>query len=200
MPRARGRPRARRAEAPPTLTDLAAQVAALTRRLDELAPAAPPTGPPPALPAPPAGDTDVAEALAGRRGAPYEDGAVRGAVAYAGGVRLAGRELVWQIERPLPALLALDAAGPAEVLAALAHPHRVRILLALLAAPRTSAELQGIIGSSSPGPLYHHLRDLVTLGVVVQAERSYQIPPRHVVPLLAILAITIDLAARRGAG
>jgi hypothetical protein len=181
----------------PTVAEIAAQVAALTRRLDALT--APPPGEGALAPLPALGDVAMAEALGGRRGAPYEEGARRGAVAYAGGATIAGREYLWQVERPLPALLDLDGAGPAAVLAALAHPHRVRLLLALLAAPRGAAELQAIIGSSSPGPLYHHLKDLLALGVVVQADKAYQVPARHVVPLLTVIAITLDLGARRAA-
>jgi DNA-binding transcriptional ArsR family regulator len=190
------RPTPRR-RAPATLDGLAGQVAALSRRLDELAGPGPSAATrPPALAAG-GDDLGLADALAARRGAPYEAGTRRGAVAYGGGVSIDGREYLWQVERPVPGLLALDPTGPAEVLATLAHPHRLRLLLALIEAPRTAAELQAIIGSSSPGPLYHHLRDLLALGIVVQRERAYLVATRHVVPLLAAIAIAIDLGARR---
>ncbi|MBZ0236146.1 MAG: winged helix-turn-helix domain-containing protein, partial [Deltaproteobacteria bacterium] len=120
----------------------------------------------------------------------------RGAVAYGGGLELDGREYLWQIERPVPGLLALDPDGYAHVLAALAHPHRWRLLVALVEAPRSAAELQQVIGSASPGPLYHHLRDLLALGIVVQRDRHYTVPARHVVPLLTAIALAIDLGAR----
>ena len=47
------------------------------------------------------------------------------------------------------------------VLALLGSAPRLRILLALIDAPRTAAELQRLIRSKSPGPVYHHLRDLL---------------------------------------
>jgi DNA-binding transcriptional ArsR family regulator len=100
----------------------------------------------------------------------------------------------------VPGLLALDPTAPAEVLATLAHPHRLRLLLALIDRPRTAAELQAVIGSSSPGPLYHHLRDLLALGVVVHKDRAYHVGARHVVPLLTAIAVAIDLGARRQGG
>ena len=191
--------KARRAAA--TLGGLAAQVAALTRRLDELAGAgagADASGGAPRVTLAAGGDDlGLADVLAARTGSPYEAAGKRGAIAYGGGLAIEGREYLWQVERPLPGLLALDPTGPAEVLAMLAHPHRLRLLLALVEAPRTAAELQAVIGSSSPGPLYHHLRDLLALGVVVQKDRSYQVQARHVVPLLTAIAVAIDLGARR---
>ena len=39
---------------------------------------------------------------------------------------------------------------------------------------------------------------LARKSVVVQVERHDRTPPMQVIPLLAILAITIDLGARRG--
>lgn len=204
------KPKRTRKAAQPTLGSLAAQIAALAERVDQLAAqdrrgdpslarAAPSSaGKParrPALAGP--GDLDLAEVLASRRGPPYESGAQRGAVAYGGALAIEGREYLWAIERPAPALLALDPEQPAEVLATLAHPHRLRLLLALIEAPRSAAELQSVIGSSSPGPLYHHLRDLLALGVVVQRDRTYHVQARHVIPLLTAIALAHDLGARR---
>jgi DNA-binding transcriptional ArsR family regulator len=141
---------------------------------------------------------DLLQLLERRRaGARRDARGRRGAVVYGGSLELSGREYLWAIERPAAALLALDPAAPAHVLATLAHPQRLRLLLSLIEQPRTAAELQQVIGSKSPGPLYHHLRDLLTLGVVEQADRRYAVPARHVVPLLAALALAIDLGARR---
>jgi len=176
-----------------TLETLARQLRAITERLDALD--RPPDRPAPVA-AKPGADFALAETLAARRGAPYEAGKQRGAVAYGGGLEIGGRMYMWQIERPVPGLLALDPASYTHVLASLAHPQRWRLLVALIEAPRTSAELQAVIGSPSPGPLYHHLRELLALGVVVQHERSYSVPARHVVPILVAIALAIDLGAR----
>jgi hypothetical protein len=80
-----------------------------------------------------------------------------------------------------------------DVLAALAQPVRLRLLLAVLNGRHTSAELGQIDGSGTTGQLYHHLRQLVAAGWLRSAGRGqYQIPPERVIPLLVALA-----AARR---
>jgi DNA-binding transcriptional ArsR family regulator len=181
-------------------------VAALAQRVDELArevaalrgaPArgrgrarAPEGG------APATGD-DLLALLERRRAAAARDPrGRRGPVVYGGCVEAGGREYLWALERPIAGLLALDPAWPAQVLATLAHPQRLRLLLALVEEPRTAAELQRVIESRSPGPLYHHLRDLLAIGVVAQHERRYLVPARHVVPLLAVLTAVLDVGAR----
>jgi hypothetical protein len=177
----------------PTVSELARQVRELTRRLDALAERPAPTS------APAIGsDLGLAETLARRSGTPYEAGTRRGAIAYGGGVAIDGREYLWEIERPVPGLLALDPDAYTPVLASLAHPHRWRLLVAMIEAPRTAAELQAAIGSASPGPLYHHLRELLALGLVAQRDRHYFVPARHVVPLLCAITLAIDLGARAG--
>lgn len=178
----------------PTLEQLAARVDELTRKVAALER---PTArrAPPVEAAPP--DDDLLQLLERRRaGGKRDPRGRRGAVVYGGSLELAGREYLWAIERPATGLLALEPDAPAHVLATLAHPQRLRLLLALVEEPRTAAELQKAIGSKSPGPLYHHLRDLLALGVVAQEERRYVVPARHVVPLLAALALAIDLGAR----
>lgn len=186
----------------PTLEQVAARVDELTRKVATLerAQVRPPAAArraTPALPAElPTGD-DLLQLLERRRAATKRDArGHRGAVVYGGSVELAGREYLWAIERPAPGLLALDPAAPAHVLATLAHPQRLRLLVAMIEQPRTAAELQKVIGSKSAGPLYHHLRDLLALGVVEQQERRYAVPARHVVPLLTALALALDLGAR----
>jgi DNA-binding transcriptional ArsR family regulator len=175
----------------PTVEQLAARIDALTRRVAALErPARARAGPP--VTAGPAGD-DLLQVLERRRLATGD----AGSVAYGGSVAIAGREYLWGVERPVAGLVELDPDALAEVLATLAHPQRLRLLLALIAEPRSAAELQEVIGSKSPGPLYHHLRDLLALGVVAQQDRRYSVPARHVVPLLTALALTIDLGARR---
>jgi DNA-binding transcriptional ArsR family regulator len=173
---------------------LAARVDALTRKVAALE--RPPARREALVEASPTGD-DLLQLLERRRAAGKRDPqGRRGAVVYGGSLELAGREYLWAMERPATGLLALDPEVPAQVLATLAHPQRLRLLLALIEEPRTAAELQQVIGSKSPGPLYHHLRDLLALGVVAQQERRYVVPARHVVPLLAALALAIDLGAR----
>jgi DNA-binding transcriptional ArsR family regulator len=141
---------------------------------------------------------DLLQLLERRRAAAPKDRHGRGGVVtYGGSLSLGAAEYLWAIERPLDGVLATELEAAAHVLAMLANPQRLRILVALVEQPRTAAELQKVIASKSPGPLYHHLRDLLALGVVAQHERRYVIPARHVVPLLTALTLTVDLAARR---
>jgi len=191
------------ARRPPTVQQLAARLDALTRKVAALeqsveGPRAKASGrrAEQATPAEPAGD-DLLRLVERRRVAQARDArGRRGAIVYGGSLELAGAEYLWGIERPLAGLLSLDLERTAHVLATLAHPQRLRLLLAVIEQPRTAAELQKVLGSKSPGPLYHHLRDLLALGVVVQQDRRYAVPPRHVVPLLAALALALDLGAR----
>jgi DNA-binding transcriptional ArsR family regulator len=186
--------RSRKPPPRPTLDRLAARLDELARKIAALERPAART---PAPAEAPAGD-DLLQLLERRRASGKRDPrGRRGAVIYGGSLELGGREYLWAIERPAAGLLALAPDAPAHVLATLAHPQRLRLLIALIEQPRTAAELQKVIGSRSPGPLYHHLRELLALGVVAQEERRYTVPARHVVPLLAALALAIDLGARR---
>jgi ArsR family transcriptional regulator len=168
------------------------QVAKLARRLEHLErqPRRRPQQPQDAAGAPLA----LIEHLRGRRKGRFRAKGMRGAIAYGGAVVFGERECLWIKEHPLPDVCALAPDRLAQVLAALAHPARLILLRALLEQARTSQELQAILGVSSPGQLYHHLKELLAAGVVTQARRShYEITPRQVVPLLAVLATAFDL-------
>jgi DNA-binding transcriptional ArsR family regulator len=81
-------------------------------------------------------------------------------------------------------------------LATLGHPSRLLLLRALLPAPRSSQQLQEVLGVSSPGQLYHHLKDLLAAGLVRQTARSqYEIASHHVIPLLVIFAAATGFTA-----
>jgi DNA-binding transcriptional ArsR family regulator len=130
-----------------------------------------------------------------RDGPRYVRGAVRGAVAFTGSVAICDRELLWAGEHGLPEIWDLDAASLARLLAALGHPARIVLVRALLEGERSSQELQEVIGSSSAGQLYHHLKDLMAAGAVDQAGRSlYRISASRVVPVLVVLAAAGDIA------
>jgi DNA-binding transcriptional ArsR family regulator len=149
------------------------------------------------------GDTlDFLELLRGRKGKRYERGEVRGAVGYAGAVMLSGpRRHLFVKEHALPELLEGDVDPVANGLSALGHASRLRIILALLEGPRSRQELQDCIGASSSGPLYHHLRELMAMGVVIQPKRNnYQIFHAAVVPLLVIAAAIMDISGNKMMG
>jgi DNA-binding transcriptional ArsR family regulator len=131
-----------------------------------------------------------------RDGPRYVRGNLRGAVAYAGSATLGEGEVLWAGEHGLPDIWDLEPAGLARLMAALGHPTRLALVRALLVGARTSQELQAVIGSESAGQLYHHLKDLLSVGVVDQTGRSlYRISASRVVPLLVILAAAGDVAS-----
>jgi DNA-binding HxlR family transcriptional regulator len=155
-----------------------------------------PSTSPPALAATSPVDAGVVELLRGRTGGPYRRGKHRGAVLYAGAVAIGEREYLWEMERPVPGLLAVSSDSIATILAALASAQRLQLLRALVGGPRSSRQLQQALGVPSPGHLYHHLKELLAAGIVEKRDRTaYQLPARCVVPLLAVVAATFDLGA-----
>jgi DNA-binding transcriptional ArsR family regulator len=135
------------------------------------------------------------ERLRRREGPRYVGDTVRGAVTYAGSARLGDREVLWASEHGLPEVWDLEPAGLARLLGVLGHPARLGLVRALMSGVRTSQELQDVIGSGSAGQLYHHLKDLISAGLVDQSGRSrYQIAAGRIVPLLVLMAAAGDLA------
>jgi DNA-binding transcriptional ArsR family regulator len=146
-------------------------------------------------PASPAYDLRQLDDLRRREGPRYERGSMRGAIAYAGSAKLGEEEVLWAGEHGLPEIWDLEQTSVARLLAALAHPARLALVRALLTGDRTSHELQAVIDSGSAGQLYHHLRDLISAGIVDQTGRSrYRIADSRVIPLLVILAAASDVA------
>ncbi|MBN2369137.1 MAG: helix-turn-helix domain-containing protein [Vicinamibacteria bacterium] len=155
-------------------------------------------------PRPPHGATSaplaLIEHLRGRKKGRYRAKGMQGAIAYGGAAVLGERECLWVREHPLPDVVDLDPDRLAQVLTALAHSARLVLLRSLLEKARTSQELQAVLGVSSPGQLYHHLKELLAAGIVTQARRShYEIAPRQVVPLLTVLATAFDLVDTQAA-
>jgi DNA-binding transcriptional ArsR family regulator len=143
----------------------------------------------------PGPDLGLLETLAELTEPPADLGALAGTVTYAGVAHLGGGPLAWQMIHSLPDLLALDESTIARQLAALASPARLRILRELAAGPLQTQELQQRLDEPSTGQLYHHLRELLATGLLAQPRRSvYELPPRSVIPLLALIACAHDLA------
>lgn len=119
-----------------------------------------------------------------------------GAVAYAGAATLGSRDCLWIKEHAVADVVELEPDALARVLAALGHPARLTLLRALAEAPRSSQQLQEALGVSSPGQLYHHLKELLATGLVRQVRRShYEVADHQVVPLLTVFAAASDLVA-----
>jgi DNA-binding transcriptional ArsR family regulator len=123
-------------------------------------------------------------------------GALGGGVAYAGALRLGESQIAWQQVHAAGELPSAQAELPriAGMIAALASPNRLRILLELLAGGLQSSDLQARLDEPTAGGLYHHLRELLAARLVTQPRRSqYEIPPAVIVPLLTIVACGYDL-------
>lgn len=76
----------------------------------------------------------------------------------------------------------------AKVLAAIGHRQRLAILMAMLAGPRSAADLVGSLGLGTTGAAYHHLNVLVGAGLVTQTERGvFSVAPDRIAMVLTIL-------------
>ncbi len=174
------------------ISAIEAQLAAMQERLAALEQAGSPAATPPPLPQ---ADGSLIEQMRARRGPPYETEQTRGAITYAGAVELQGAEYIWQVERPVPGLLQLEAEGIARVIAALGSPQRILLLRALLNGQHSSQQLQEALDVSSAGQLYHHLKELLAAGIIEQRGRNnYRLDPRKIVPFLTLLAVALELA------
>lgn len=113
-----------------------------------------------------------------------------GAVLYTGTVTLpTGGEVEWQQAFELDALLDADWTLAADVLGALGHPVRMRLLREVLVGTTTATALGALEGLGTSGQLYHHLRQLTAAGWLRSAGRGrYEVPAQRVVPLLVVLA------------
>lgn len=170
--------------------DLDARMAALEQRMDRLdrtGPAAPVPGPVEDLP----GDHFWAlEVLRRRVGEPFEHDDSAGSVMFAGVATTPGvGSAMWQVEHPVPAMLAADWSGAVPALSALAHPVRLELIRRMLAGARTAPELAEIPEVGTTGQLYHHLRELQAAGLVTQRRRNdYAVPADRVIPCLVLVA------------
>ncbi len=135
-----------------------------------------------------------------RRGFPYEQDGKSGAVIYAGAARIAGAKYGWQMERSVPWLLQLLDDEPEKLshtFAALGSPLRLTLLRELLQGPKTSQQIQEALGVSSAGQLYHHLKELLAVGLIEQKSRNlYSLPLRNTIPFLVLLIAAFDTTGK----
>ena len=112
-----------------------------------------------------------------------------GAVVLAGVVPLpTDEEYAWQYGRTTEDLLAASWKELSTAIAALGHPVRLRLLQLILTGTQSAADLQSVDGLGTSGQLYHHLRQLIAAGWLVQAARGqYAVPGDRVIPLLVLL-------------
>ena len=118
-----------------------------------------------------------------------------GGVVFAGDVDTAAGPVAWQYGLPTRALVDADDGSvdiAASRLAALGHPVRLRLLLAVLRGATGPAELAEVPGTGTSGQIYHHIRTLTSAGWLRSGGRGQvHVPAERVVPLLIALATTI---------
>ncbi|MBO0790675.1 MAG: winged helix-turn-helix transcriptional regulator [Ktedonobacteraceae bacterium] len=82
----------------------------------------------------------------------------------------------------------------AQVIAAVGNPHRVTLLRTLYQGPRTALQLQEELAMGSVGQLYHHLKELVATGLVIQSRRStYSIAPAKMMWISLLFMVAFHL-------
>jgi DNA-binding transcriptional ArsR family regulator len=173
----------------PSVSSLAAEVAELRARIDVLE-ASPRRAGVPRL-----NVMDLVSALQ-ELVADGGSGLSGGVVVYAGVGPRGNGQIAWQMAHRWADVLAADRIRSGRALAALGNPARLEIVGELLAGPISRQELSERLDQSSAGQLNHHLRELLTAGLVQQPRRGvYEVRPHHVVPILTLLSCAIDLAS-----
>lgn len=118
-----------------------------------------------------------------------------GEVRYSGSGPWQDRAVVWQMERSWDEVVSHDVETLARVFGALASPGRLRIVAALTAGTTGTSELATRVDAATSGQLFHHLKELLAIGIVHQPRRGhYALRPQHVLPILAAVSAAIDLA------
>lgn len=121
-----------------------------------------------------------------------------GLVAYQGETHLHG-DVKWDIGYSPDGILEFSTGRTAEILAALGHPARLQIVRTLLRGPANASDLQDVVGLSSTGQVYHHLKVLGSANVVEQHGRGdYRIAAKKVVPLLVSMLAAADISGELG--
>ena len=166
--------------------DLAGRLDAVERRLAVLEGR---EGGPAAAPAAPDDDGEPGHTFWVLDGLRARLAAGDGAVVLAGVVPLpTGEEYAWQYGRTTEDVLAASWQELSGAIAALGHPVRLRLLQLILTGTRSAADLQSVDGLGTSGQLYHHLRQLIAAGWLVQAARGhYAVPGGRVISLLVLL-------------
>ena len=139
-------------------------------------------------------DLAFLDRLRSKKGKRYgRDDVVSGVVAYAGAATISRKTSLWMREHPIPQILGLDQDSIARILMALGNHSRIAILIELIQRPRTGVELQELLKMPSTGQLYHHLKELLSAGIISQPKRStYEVSVHKLIPLLNILGTTAD--------
>jgi len=164
------------------ISELERQMSELTRRMSSLEQAAPQAGPAPAV-----------GAQAKQPGPPRAEPG-EATVGYSGAGQFGPDRVLIAQRATLSQVLAADPEGVTRVFAGLANPARLTLLRALVAGPLSSQQLREVLDDPSVGQLYHHLRELLAAGLVIQPSRSvYAIPQGKVVAVCVAIRAAADL-------
>lgn len=125
-----------------------------------------------------------------------QTGTIQGTLRYAGSLQLGERPFRFQQTLTVASIFAAAPEVFVQIFAALSSPHRIIILRTLCERACTAQQLQEVLGMGSSGQLYHHLKELMTAGLITQRERSsaYTIDPAKVVPICTVLSVAFSLA------
>jgi hypothetical protein len=165
------------------VVDLQMRLTVIERKSPRPVPGLPPL---PTLPALPSSSVDH-EPLQERE-------MLQGVLSCEGSVQFAEQDVHWRQRLALQSIFAASPELLAQLFAALSSPHRVIILRTLCEGPRTSQQLQELLGMGSAGQLYHHLKELLTTGLILQRGRSaYTIEPTKVIPVCIALMMAFCL-------
>lgn len=146
--------------------------------------------------APPEGEASIRQAarpVSHRPGAapPAED-----ALAYSGNVTAGDARMIVHRRLTYRDVVNADPNVAGRVFAALASPARITLLKTLLDGPRTTQQLRGVLDDPSVGQLYHHLKELLAAGLVVQPGRSvYALRRGSQVEVCILILAAIGLAS-----
>jgi hypothetical protein len=109
-------------------------------------------------------------------------------VIFGGTAETAHGPVAWQWAVPTEQLSEQDWEPAANVLDALSHPVRLRLLQRVLNGTATTAELAEDETLGTTGQLHHHLRALVAAGWLTSTGRGrWSIPAPRVIPLLVVV-------------
>ncbi|MFD1860667.1 ArsR family transcriptional regulator [Aeromicrobium camelliae] len=115
-----------------------------------------------------------------------------GVVVWAGVVETGAGPVEWQMGRPVADLIDpghLD--DFAERLAALGHPVRLALVLAVVRGTTKVTDLAEQLELASTGQIYHHIKALTAAGWLRQAARGHvTVPAERVVPLLVAVGVS----------
>jgi DNA-binding HxlR family transcriptional regulator len=139
-------------------------------------------------------DLELLDRLRSKKGKRYgRDDSASGVIMYAGAITILRKTSLWMREHPIPEILKSDPDAIARILMALGNQSRIAIVIELIQRRLSAPELQELLKIPSTGQLYHHLKELLSAGIISQPKRNtYEVNVHKLVPLLNILGTTAD--------